>query len=414
MRDSSFFVLLKLFLLLALVFPWSSPSNRAQEPANAKIEVTASLLDGQTVRGKLVSASSASCAIAVNQATKELAGNDVALLKFPASLDFNLLPIEVLLLDGSKACGSRLTGKASGWRLENGDSGEISIPSKSIRSARLKPIPTGLQAAWQAAIVEPAESDAVIVMRGNESLERINGIIVQVKENSVAFELDGEPIDIPLAKLIGLIWFQRPLERVLPTIEVVTKNHSAWMAESFQVADQKLELTTQLGQTVSLPLTTIVSINYSTANLRWLADVEPIEAVPEKRLDFKGSVASLERAMAPRFVVDRKAPTETASSSEKDLHFPGPGRFVFRVPEGFKTFQSQVVRTDKGSQRTDLTIEVWQDDQRLAEKALPYNVESIDLNVPVQSGKKTRITVGCASKLMIGTEVQWKQPRLKR
>jgi hypothetical protein len=118
--------------------------------------------------------------------------------------------------------------------------------------------------------------------------------------------------------------------------------------------------------------------------------------------------------MAPRFVSEQGTLPSDVSSKEKDLYFPGPGRFTFRVPEGFQSFQSQVVRTDDGSQRTNLTIEIWQDDNRLSQQSLPYDVDSVDVNLPVPSGKKVQLRVACNSKLMVGTEVQWKQPRLKR
>jgi hypothetical protein len=84
------------------------------------------------------------------------------------------------------------------------------------------------------------------------------------------------------------------------------------------------------------------------------------------------------------------------------------------VPEGFQSFQAQIVRTDDGSQRTNLAIEIWQDDNRLSQQSLPYDVDSVDVNLPVPSGKKVQLRVACNSKLMVGTEVQWKQPRLKR
>jgi hypothetical protein len=118
--------------------------------------------------------------------------------------------------------------------------------------------------------------------------------------------------------------------------------------------------------------------------------------------------------MAPRFVVNNKAPTASSASADKDLYFPSPGRFVFRVPEGFNTFLCTVQRTDVGSYRTDLTIEVWQDDQNVFSTPMTHKQESLDISVPLVSGKKVKLMVSCATKLMIGTEVQCKQPRLKR
>lgn len=394
-------------------------SQRANQ--EAKLEIVANLLDGQTLSGSFIQADSSKCTLMVANAKREVPASEIGLLKMGAAYSQNQLPTEVVLLDGSKLYGSRLMGKANGWLLEDGVSDGVAIPGKSIRAARLVSLPAGLESDWQTAINEPSESDAVIVMRGSDALERISGIIIQVQEASVSFELDGDPIEIPLAKLAGLIWFQRPLERIKPTIEIVAANHSVWLAESFATDDGFLELKTQLNQSAKLPLASIVSLDYSTANIRWFSDLAVLEAVADPGVDFKGKVASLGRAMAPRFTLDatlfpagENLSFNNVVAKEKDLFFPGPGKFVSRVPEGFQSFQSQVVRTDNGTHRTNLSIEVWQDDNRLFQQNLPFDTESIDVNVPVQAGKRIRLSVVCSSKLMVGTEVQWKQPRLKR
>ena len=324
-------------------------------------------------------------------------------------------PIELFMMDGSRAFGDRLTGKSSdGWQLRDSTGNEVEIPSKSLKAARLKAIVPEIANAWQSAILETTNADAVIVLRPGNSLDRINGVIVQVQETSITFDLDGQQIDIPIEKLVGLAWFQRELQRVKPTIEVRVTDHSVWMAESLTLKPNVLELRTPLGQSVSIPIAKILSINYSTANIKWLSEVESLEVVTERQIDFKTPIASLDRALAPRFVVNGRAPLPASLAADKDLYFPSPGHYVFRVPEGFSSFQCRIERTDDGSQRSDLNIEVWQDDQRISEQLLIHTADFADLDISLKPEKKTKLAVICRSKLMIGTEVTWKQPRLKR
>lgn len=372
------------------------------------------LLSGSQVVGSLLLADSSKIIVQTKTGTIERSTSDIGRVSFANKLELQKPPVELTLLDGSKAFGNKLTGKSSGWVLRDVSGDEVAIPSKSLKAVRLKPIVPELANAWQSAILETKNADAVIVTRPGNSLDRINGVIVQVQDASVSFELDGQQIDIPIEKLAGLVWFQRDLERVKPTIEVSSIDHSVWMAESLSLKANAIELKTQLGQAVSIPLNKVLSINYATANIRWLAEVESLDSVAGKRIEFKNPIASLDRAMAPRFVVNGRAPVATSLSADKDLYFPGPGHFSFRVPEGFSSLQSRVERTDDGSQRTDLTIEVWQDDQKIVEETLAQNVDFFDVDVPLKSEKKTKLAISCKSKLMIGTEVTWKQPRLKR
>ena len=386
-----------------------------QKSADVNADVTVSMLSEPPVKGSIVSADSNKVIVQTKAGAIEKSAADIGQVSFANKMEAQMPPVELLMLDGSRAFGDRLLGKSSsGWRLKGSSGNEVAISSKSLKAARLKTIVPELVNAWQSAILETKNADAVIVLRPGNSLDRINGVIIQVQEASITFDLDGQQIDIPIEKLIGLVWFQRDQERVKPTIEVTATDHSVWMAESLTVKANVLELRTSLGQSVSIPVVQISRINYATANIRWLSDVESLEAVADRQIEFKTPIASLDRAFAPRFVVNGLAPLSTSLAADKDLYFPSPGYYLFRVPEGFSSLQCRVERTDDGSQRTDLTIEVWQDDQKISEQPLSHNVDFVDLDVRLKSEKKTKLAVICKSKLMIGTEITWKQPRLKR
>ena len=377
-------------------------------------DVSVTMLDGSAIAGTLISADSNKIAIDTKSGPLEKSAGDIGRVRFSNKRMPQSPPIELLLLDGSRAFGNKLSGKSSGWLLTDADGNQLAIPAKALRAAKLKPIATELASAWQTAIVETKSADAVIVARPGNTFDRINGVIVQVQEANVSFDMDGQQIDIPMEKLTGLVWFQRDLERVKPTIEISLTDHSVWMAESLSVKAEVLEVKTLLGQSVSLPLSRVLSIDYSTANIRWLSEVEAIEAIAVKSIEFKTQLASMDRAFAPRFVVNGRAPLSSSTAADKDLYFPSPGHYTFRVPSGFSSFQCRVERTDEGSQRTDLILEVWQDDQKVSEQLLAHNVDFADITLSLKPEKKTKLAVVCKSKLMVGTEVIWKQPRLKR
>ena len=402
------------FLGLVSALTWHG-NLLSQKISEQNASVSVSMLSGPPVVGSLVSADSAKVVVETKTGTVEKSSSDIGRINFDNKLGSNVPPVSLLLMDGSKVFGSTLTGKSiSGWRLKDSSGKEVAIPSKSLKAVLFKSIEPELENAWRGAILETKNADAVIVQRPGNSVDRIDGVIVQVQEASISFDLDGQQIEIPIEKLIGLVWFQRDLERVKPTIEVNTTEHSVWMAESLSLNSKVLEIKTSQGLSISIPQTKLLNINYASANIRWLSEVASLDAVAEKQIEFRTPIASLDRAFAPRFIVNGRAPLPTSLASEKDLYFPSPGYYVFRVPEGFSSLQCRVERTDEGQQRTDLTIEVWQDDVRVAERSLAYNSDVTELDIPLKPEKKTKLLVICKSKLMIGTEITWKQPRLKR
>ena len=400
------------FAWLSLALGTESAMGQSPTPSNLVAKIA--LFSGDTLQGKLLSADANKVTLQTANGSTENSASDIRLLSINNKPVSPKPPVEVTMLDGSKAYADKLFGKSSGYQLQYSGGEEIAIPSKVIQAARLKAIPSELEQPWLNAIKETKDADSVIVARPGNQLDRINGIIVEVREADVVFELDGQQINIPIAKLLGLVWFQRGLDRVKPFVEITTTDHSIWLAESFEWNRDKMELQTSVGMKVSLPIAKLMGINYGSANIRWLSELETIEAVADKQIEFKTPVPSLELAMAPRFVVSTKGLLTTAQAADKDLYFPSPGRFVFRVPEGFSSLQGSVQRTDQGNVRSDLIIEVWQEESRLAQVPLATDQDSIEINVNVPAGKKIKLAVVCVSKLMIGTEVQWKQPRLKR
>ncbi|MEQ1826946.1 MAG: hypothetical protein ABL921_13410, partial [Pirellula sp.] len=272
---------------LMVCHAWFGVEALGQNAATANVEVSVNLLDGSVVRGSIVSADSNQVALQTSNGKLNKTAVEISRLSFANKVESAGKSVEVLLLDGSKAFGDRLIGSSTGWKLSSADGGEVAIQPKTIRAARLKTIPGPMVEAWQTAIKETTESDAVIVVRGTESLDRINGIIIQVQANSVSFELDGQQIEIPLEKLAGLMWFSRGQDRVRPAVEVVATDQSTWLAESFLVSPSGVELQTYLGQKVAIPLSKISSINYATANIKWLSELEVLEAVADKRFSFR-------------------------------------------------------------------------------------------------------------------------------
>ena len=128
-------------------------------------------------------------------------------------------------------------------------------------------------------------------------------------------------------------------------------------------------------------------------------------------MDWKFESKTLGKALAPHF---EAKDADTATGFGVDLLFPMPGSYTFRVPEGFTRLQTRLVRGDRGEQRSELTVEVWQDDVKVLDKRLATSEEALELDVPLTAGKKVRLSVRSKSRLMVGTEVRCQQPRLTR
>jgi len=113
----------------------------------ANSDVSVSLLDGSTIAGNLVSADSTNATIQTKSGLLEKSAGDIGRVSFPNKMMPQSPPVELFLLDGSRAFGNKLSGKSSGWLLTDSGGNELAIPAKSLKAAKLKPISKELASA---------------------------------------------------------------------------------------------------------------------------------------------------------------------------------------------------------------------------------------------------------------------------
>lgn len=379
--------------------------SHAQDSAKTTVKVQR--LDGPELDGDLVSATQEGVELTVGSERLTLAGNGLSRVEFPNRVGTGgVQPLLLGLVDGSKLVGAKISGKEQGWQVADSAGGMLAVGPGSVRYLQVRPLAGELKKSFDAAILEPATSDSLLVVRPGDSLDRVNGLIKEIKDAKVLFDLDGDVVEVSFEKLAGMVWFRKPNDRVKPKVAVNTTDGGTVYPDSFRMVGDRFELQGSAGS-LSIPALRIASLDYGSANLRWLSEVDALDSRSENRMDWKFESKSIGKALAPHF-------ESKGTGFGMDLLFPMPGSYTFRVPDGFTRFQTRLVRDDRGEQRSELMVEVWQDDAKVLDKRLASTEETLDLDLPLTAGKKIRLAVRSKSRLMVGTEVRCQQPRLAR
>ena len=373
-------------------------------------------IEGESVEGRLLVADAQRVQLEVNGGQREWESQKVLKLDFGNKSESKVSPLELGLVDGSKLKGTKLVGKEQAWQFGDSSGASQEFGPGVVRYLLVRNLTPDLANGWNDALREPAESDALILLRPGNVIDRVGGIISEVKDGRIVFDLDGQTVDVAFEKLLGVIWFRKQQERLKPKIEMEYTDGSSVFTESLEVAQGNVTYRSLGGKDVSLPIARIALLNYASANVKWLAEVQAISAVSDKRIEWKGESVNIEKVMAPQFVSsERKWNAGTGASPEDmDLLFPSSGAFTFRVPDGFSRFRTKIERSGVGTARSELMIEVLQDDQSISKLALGPATEKADLDVPVSPGKKIVLKVTSKGRLQVGSQLTWKQPRLTR
>ena len=316
------------------------------------------------------------------------------------------------LIDGSLIAFNQIEGKNDEWDLTVGSS-KLTIAKQQMKWLRFRQ-PTAKEAtAWAATLQEPGELDRLIIARGEGVLDQAAGELLAIGKEKVDFRFDSDVIEAPRAKLLGIVWFRSTTPRIEPSIRITTTSGSKWFAKELKVdagPQPALKWKTTSGMEGSAGVVEWADIDFASLNLKWLHQAPFISKQPELVISTELLAAERGKMFAAKF----QSTEGSKSSDDQDLFFPAPGEIIFRVPEGFKTFEAMVQRSASGDARSPIVLEVYQNDQKLWESTLKPNDKAIPCSFEVRENQRLKLIVKSPSTLMAGSEVRWIQPRFSR
>ncbi|TXT36548.1 MAG: glycosyl hydrolase family 98 carbohydrate binding module [Planctomycetota bacterium] len=189
----------------------------------------------------------------------------------PAKLD---KPAAVVSLwDGSKlgATQTQIVGKQ--LKLTSATLGELSLPQNDVASVRFSDR-FDEDEQW-VKLVEKASKSDLLVIRKEQTLDFLDGVVVEVTDKSVKFLLDGEEVSTKREKVFGLIFARRTNTAKSPAVRLELSNGDVLMAASVAGTDRGVSVTTASKSELALPLEQLKRIDFSQGKLRYLSQDPP-------------------------------------------------------------------------------------------------------------------------------------------
>ncbi len=120
-----------------------------------------------------------------------------------------------------------MVGAGDRWQVTT-SLGVIEVPKGNALWYLMRRPSEQEEAAWKQQVEQPRETDVLVIARDQGVLDRAGGEIIEIQEVSVKFDFDGQKIEAPRNKLLGVLWYRKPLERVKPTVRIRTRDGSTW------------------------------------------------------------------------------------------------------------------------------------------------------------------------------------------
>jgi hypothetical protein len=400
--------------------------------ADAKIK----LLAGEGPAGEVVAISTERVSIRTTAGENSIPAAELMWVELGAASPDSKPAVWIELLDGSKLLATNYTTTAGQARVELTSGQTSTVATRAIKSVRLRPQDPALAGQWRETLASQATGDMLVIRKtsmrtvqeGDESstvtevaLDQLEGTVLNVGAESVQFEFDGEKIDVPRAKLEGIVYYH-PARREFspPACKLIDVGGAAWAVKSLELADGHLRGSTVGGVAIDFPLAAIAKIDYSVGNVFFLADLEPDNgggapavSLQPAAMAFKfGRVFGVRPGPplgAAKFQIDGR-------TYESGLSLHSPASIVYRVPEGVRWLRADAGVDDSVIVPGHFELVVQGDGKELLRHAFggTENRKAVPLNLDLSGVKRVTIVLDPTDGQDIGDQLDLCEARLTK
>jgi hypothetical protein len=296
-------------------------------------EVELRTLAGQSVVGTLKELSGERVAIERQGQEQVLATKDLlaVAMRAPAVQEAAKPQAWIDLVDGARLACLEYAARQGQATLKLVDGQEVSLATDSIAAVRLKEQSENIAQQW-AEIVSAKRSADVIVIRREEAIDYLEGVLGDVTPESVQFTLDGDLVNVKRPRVEGFLYFHpQGAEFPAPMCEAITHDGARLPAASIELRGAELAIVTPSGVEVVRPLESIKELDFSLGKVRYLSDLE-WESI--ERQDFLASAQfKADRFYEPRKDYSFLGPLRLGNKNyAKGLALKSYTKLVYRLP----------------------------------------------------------------------------------
>jgi hypothetical protein len=261
----------------------------------------------------------------------------------------------------------------------------VETPANMVQTVLFAALQTGeLQSDWSRLATMKTDADLLILRSGN-GLDYQKGVLHDVTEEVVRFDLDGKVLPVKRAKVFGFIYHHGTPSEMPPALcRITDASGSVWPVRSMSLGE-KLQWTTPAGAGVSQSFENIARIDFSAGKLLYLSDLKPDSITWTPYFGARKPLPVMKQFYAPRFDRGFDGPVLRLGGVEypKGVALHSRTELAYRLPERFSRFLAIAGIPDAVRPSGKVRLVVRGDDKVLFESTFAGNdrPRPIDLDV---------------------------------
>jgi hypothetical protein len=301
-----------------------------------------------TVEGTLVAIDSTTVEIAVSDQTHRFPLSEVLGLfriEEPPMQPPSMGRIMVGVADGSQLALRRFNMLDQRLAGELADGSSLETPAENITSVLFIPLTPQQQSRWESLQVGPAASDTLVVRRDSQ-LDFIELSVGDVTDQMIECTLDGEPLEVKRARVVGILFRQRldATAQTAPIGDCDFADGSRIVASAVSLENEQFSLTTPGGLELSYAADDFIQLDTSTGKIVELIDEQPLLVQYSPYYPLPKSAPLVGQFMRPRFITNDNNVSLQLDGVSYDRGIIARSRTLLRyaVPSGFARFSAIV------------------------------------------------------------------------
>lgn len=364
-------------------------------------------LEGEPAEGKIVSLTEKTITLETVDGPKEYSAAALHQVRV-AEVEPAAIPQQgnwVELADGSRFVAGTFELNQGRVTVDQDTPRAATIPARIVHSVRFFKPEDATNPQWNEMKTAARTGDVLVVrkMAAAEEkttskivLDQLEGIVHQITNKSVAFEYDGERIDVPRARLEGVL-FGVPVQPELPdaACRITEVTGAVWNARSVRTENEYVRLTSVAGAEITFPLPDLAEVDFSSANLVFLSDLEPEVAEWRPYFQSPATPASLQKWFQPRRDqgANGQPLTLSGTSFDKGLALHSHTLLSYRLTKNFGRLVATVGIDNRAGSTGNLVLQVVGDDRTLLTQPVKADAEPFELDVDVRNVRRLKIIV---------------------
>lgn len=372
-------------------------------------EVEIRTVDGDAVAGRLIELSATSATLETDSGTTTIDGQKMlslgprlaSAMKPPEAKTADL-PMVASLIDGSIIPAAGFSADARKARLHPAQGDPLEIDLRNVSAVRLQAGEPTVEQSWRDILAGKYVEDILVIRKG-DSLDYHKGIVHEVNDASVQFEMDGEKVAVKRAKVFGIVYFRPPRDLLGALCTITDLDGAKWAVRALSF-DKQLRWTTPCGVEMQRDIDSIVNVDFSAGKIVFLSELKPDSVRWTPFFSPSQPLPSVEEYYAPRS--DQNFSAEPlrlrGEKYSKGLAIHSRTEMVYRLPGRFSRFKAIAGIDDEVAPNGHVRLVIRADDQTLFDEAISGSDAPKSLDLDISNAKRLVILVDFGEKLDVG------------